>query len=452
MSARILVVDDLAPNRHLLEVKLTAEYYEVISAASGEDALKIAATEKIDLVLLDAMMPGLSGFEVCEMMKNNAQTWHIPIVMVTALDETTDRIRGLECGADDFISKPIDDFHMLTRVRALLRLKMVTDQLLSHTGQSIEDSRPMLEAMERSNGNILIVDSTELKMERIAKSLRSKHNVTLQMDPKAALADAVRNKDLIIVSLLSPTFDGLRLCASLKANEATRDIPILAIADPMDEARLVRAYELGVNDTLIPPILTPELIARVSTQLKRKFYSDTLRDSFNESLEMVVTDTLTGLGNRRYFDKSVLPMIDEAQMGTAFSMVLFDVDHFKRVNDILGHDVGDLVLQEIAARLASNFRAIDVVARYGGEEFVVAMPNTIANEAYIGADRIRALISGTPISLDGQALSVSISAGVATSEPGESARSIFKRADQALYQAKKLGRNCVVISNMKKAA
>ena len=113
MSARILVVDDLAPNRHLLEVKLTAEYYEVISAASGEDALKIAATEKIDLVLLDAMMPGLSGFEVCEMMKNNAQTWHIPIVMVTALDETTDRIRGLECGADDFISKPIDDFHML---------------------------------------------------------------------------------------------------------------------------------------------------------------------------------------------------------------------------------------------------------------------------------------------------------------------------------------------------
>lgn len=452
MSARILVVDDLAPNRHLLEVKLTAEYYDVVSVGSGQEALDVAKTQSIDLVLLDAMMPNMNGFEVCERMKSDPHMWHVPIVMVTALEETADRIRGLEAGADDFISKPIDDFNMLARVRSLLRLKMVTDQLLSHTGQSIEDSRPIIEALDRPNGRILLVDDNMSRMERLASPLRAQHEVSLQIDAKAALKDAQSSTDLIIINLASDEFDGLRLCASLRANEATRELPVLAIGDVTDEARMVRAYDLGINDTLIRPIEMQELVARVSTQLKRKFYADSLRDNFNESMEMVVTDPLTGLGNRRHFDRSVMPFIEQAKTGTQFSMVVFDVDHFKRVNDILGHDIGDLVLKEVAARLASNFRAIDVVSRYGGEEFLIAMPDTDAQAASIAADRIRSLISGTPIYVNGQALSVSVSAGISTSESGEKAREIFKRADEALYQAKMAGRDRVQIAGTKKAA
>jgi len=444
MSARILIVDDLAPNLHLLEVKLSAQYYDVVTAMSGEQALKLAENENFDLILLDAMMPGLNGFEVCKHLKSNPNTWHIPVVMVTALEETRDRIRGLEAGADDFVTKPIDDFNLLARVRSLLRLKMVTDQLLSHTGHTMENSRPMLEILDNRKGRILIVDDHTIKLEKIAEPLRDTHEVILETDPKQAIDSINKKVDLVIVSLVSTKFDGLRFCARLRSDAVTRDIPILAIGDPEAEATLVRAYDIGINDTLMRPIEAQELQARVNTQLKRKFYADSLKENFNESLEMVVTDPMTGLGNRRHFDRSVAPLFDELnENGQVFSLVIFDVDHFKRVNDILGHDVGDIVLKEVAARLASNMRSIDVVSRYGGEEFLIAMPDTDLEAAVVAADRIRSLIGGTPITVGDQAFSIAVSAGVAEAGKGDKFRDVFRRADGALYSAKQAGRNQV---------
>ena len=207
---------------------------------------------------------------------------------------------------------------------------------------------------------------------------------------------------------------------------------------------MVRAYDIGINDTLMRPIEAQELQARVNTQLKRKFYADSLKENFNESLEMVVTDPMTGLGNRRHFDRSVAPLFDELnENGQVFSLVIFDVDHFKRVNDILGHDVGDIVLKEVAARLASNMRSIDVVSRYGGEEFLIAMPDTDLEAAVVAADRIRSLIGGTPITVGDQAFSIAVSAGVAEAGKGDKFRDVFRRADGALYSAKQAGRNQV---------
>jgi two-component system, cell cycle response regulator len=444
MSARILIVDDLAPNLHLLEVKLAAQYYDVVTAMSGKQALKLAQSEKFDLILLDAMMPGLNGFEVCKRLKSNPSTWHIPVVMVTALEETRDRIRGLEAGADDFITKPIDDFNLLARVKSLLRLKMVTDQLLSHTGSSMENSRPMLEGLDKRNGRILILDDHILKLSKISEPLRDTHEIVIETDPKKAIGLINNTIDLVIVSLVSPKFDGLRFCARLRSDAQTRDVPILAIGASEDEATLVRAYDIGINDTLMRPIEAQELQARVNTQLRRKFYADSLRENFSESMEMVVTDPMTGLGNRRYFDRSVTPLIDQLnESGQAFSLVVFDVDNFKRVNDILGHDVGDIVLKEVAARLASNMRSIDVVSRYGGEEFLIAMADTDQEAAVVAADRIRSLIGGTPITVGDQAFSIAVSAGVSEARKGEQFRDVFKRADGALYSAKQAGRNQV---------
>jgi len=452
MSARILVVDDLAPNLHLLQVKLAAEYYDVLTANNGHKALEIAGREKLDLILMDAMMPGMNGFEACKRLKENPATWHIPVIMVTALEETKDRIRGLEAGADDFITKPIDDFNLMARVRSLLRLKMVTDQLLSHTG-SLEDSRLVLEQLDRRKGNVLMVEDHDVRAEKVASTLRDTHKVIITGGPKQAIKLAKSGIDLIIVSLVSEGFDGLRLCASLRIDGASRGIPILVVGDPEDESRFVRAYDLGINDTIMRPIEAQELMARVNTQLRRKFYADSLRDNFNENLEMVVTDPLTGLGNRRYFDRAVTPLFDALnQHDEMFSIMVFDIDHFKRVNDILGHDMGDQVLKEVAARLASNMRAVDVVSRYGGEEFMIAMPKTSESDALQAADRVRGLIGGTPIYLEGQALTITTSAGVAEVLPGEKLRTVFKRADDALYKAKLEGRNKVVSADTKKAA
>ena len=445
MSARILVVDDLAPNLHLLEVKLQAEYYDVLTAKSGYQALEIASKEKIDLILMDAMMPGMNGFEACEKLKQNPETWHIPVIMVTALEETKDRIRGLEVGADDFITKPIDDYNLMARVRSLLRLKMVTDQLLSHTGHNSSNSRPLLQRIDQKTANILLIEDHKLRGQKISIPLQKTHKVIIEGDPVKALVRAKSGVDLIIVSLVSDCFDGLRVCASLRFDEVSREIPILIVGDPEDEQRLIRAYDIGINDTLMRPIELQEMQARVSTLLRRKFYADSLRENFNENLEMVVADPLTGLGNRRYFERAIEPFFGSLEdTGEAFSIMIFDIDHFKRVNDILGHDMGDQILKEVATRLVTHMRAVDLVSRYGGEEFMIAMPKTSESEALIAADRVRSLIAGTPIYVDGQALQITTSAGVAEVEKGEELRDVFKRADNALYKAKQAGRNKVI--------
>ena len=442
MSARILVVDDLAPNVNLLQVKLQAEYYDVLTARSGYEALEVAQKERLDLILMDAMMPGMNGFEACKRIKNNPATWHVPVIMVTALEETKDRIRGLEAGADDFVTKPIDDFNLMARVRSLLRLKMVTDQLLSHTGHTLSNSRGLLETIENQKGRILLVEDHELHAKKLSKPLMERHQVIVEADPIKAIRLAKSGIDVVVVSLVSNNFDGLRVCASMKFNEESRDVPILVIGDPEDETKFVRAYDIGINDTIMRPVEVQELKARVQTLLRRKFYADSLRDNFNENLEMVVADPLTGLGNRRYFDRAIEPLFDALETrSTAFSVMVFDIDHFKRVNDILGHDMGDQVLKEVAARLVTNMRAVDVVARYGGEEFMIAMPETTAEEALIAADRVRALIAGTPVFVDGAALQITTSVGVAEVESGENLRDVFKRADDALYKAKQSGRN-----------
>ena len=453
MSARILVVDDLAPNVHLLKVKLQAEYYDVLTARSGHEVLEIAETERLDLILMDAMMPGMDGFEACKRIKDNPNTWHVPVIMVTALEETKDRIRGLEAGADDFVTKPIDDFNVMARVRSLLRLKMVTDQLLSHTGNGLSNSRELLESIEQQSGRVLLVEDHDLHAEKIAKPLRDRHQIIIEKDPIQAIRLAKSGIDVVIVSLVSDSFDGLRVCASLKFNEESRDIPILVIGDPEDEARFIRAYDIGINDTIMRPVEVQELKARVKTLLRRKFYADSLRENFNENLEMVVADPLTGLGNRRYFDRTVEPFFEELETkSTPFSIMVFDIDHFKRVNDILGHDMGDQILKEVAARLVTNMRSVDVVARYGGEEFMIAMPNTKVDEALIAADRVRSLIAGTPIFVDGEALQITTSVGVAQAEDGENLRDVFKRADDALYKAKESGRNKALPANLREAA
>ena len=130
MTARVLVVDDVDANVKLLEARLTAEYFEVRTARSGPEALHICARERADIVLLDVMMPGMDGFEVCRRLKAEPRTQHIPVIMITALDQPSDRVKGLEAGADDFLTKPVDDIALITRVKNLVRLKMLTDEML----------------------------------------------------------------------------------------------------------------------------------------------------------------------------------------------------------------------------------------------------------------------------------------------------------------------------------
>ncbi len=162
MTARVLVVDDVPANVKLLEARLSAEYFDVVTAMSGSDALTICERAECDVVLLDVMMPDMDGFEVCRKLKTNPATHHIPVVMVTALDQPSARVRGREAGADVFLTKPVADVSLVTRVRSLARLKMVTDELRmrAHTAREIGIKRPEREAVAETGrkGHILIVD------------------------------------------------------------------------------------------------------------------------------------------------------------------------------------------------------------------------------------------------------------------------------------------------------
>jgi two-component system cell cycle response regulator len=450
MSARILVVDDIEANIRLLKAKLEVEYYEVVTASSGAQGLEMALIEQPDIILLDVMMPEMDGFEVCRRLKANPITQHIPVVLVTALDGRRDRLTGLEAGADDFLTKPIDDMALFARVRSLTRLKHVIDELRQREASGrrlgvIEGAAVRLSAV---GGRIVVADDVEHQAHRIVSELAIDQRPLAEGDPEKALIAVRARADLLIINTASKGFDGLRLAAQVRAEEATRHVPILGIVDPDDRRRSAKALELGINDILNRPIDPEELSARVKTLIRQKRYTDVLRNTLDHSLELAVTDTLTGLHNRRYMTTQIGPLVQRsAEGGAPVSALLVDIDHFKRINDTFGHDVGDEVLKEFAVRLATNVRGIDLACRFGGEEFVVLMPDTEMADALRIAERLRLHVAGTPFRVPGvtEPLSVTISVGVACTRGGnDKPEALLKRADEGVYEAKTHGRNQVV--------
>jgi two-component system cell cycle response regulator len=452
MTARVLVVDDVPANVKLLEARLSAEYFDVVTASGGEEALAICERAECDLVLLDVMMPDMDGFEVCRRLKCNPQTHHIPVVMVTALDQPSDRVRGLEAGADDFLTKPVSDVALIARVRSLARLKLMTDELRMRavTSRDIGLENPERDAVTEAgrNGAILIVDDRPASAERLAEMLAGEHRVDIEADPNEALFHAAEgNYDLMIVSLSLANFDGLRLCSQIRSLERTRNVAILAIADAENNTRLVRGLEIGVNDYLTRPIDQNEMLARVRTQIRKKRYAERLRDNVQMSIEMAITDALTGLYNRRYMESHVGTLVEQATTrGKPLTVLILDIDYFKAINDGWGHDAGDDVLREFALRIRKSIRGIDLACRYGGEEFVVVMPETDMAVATVVAERLRRRIATEAFQIQQGArkIDVTISVGIAALGPGDNPAAVIKRADQALYRAKRDGRNRVV--------
>jgi len=453
MTARVLVVDDVPANVKLLEARLSAEYFDVTTASSGTEALAVCERAECDIVLLDAMMPDMDGFEVCRRLKSNPLTHHIPVVMVTALDQPSDRVAGLEAGADDFLTKPVSDVALVARVRSLTRLKMMTDELRMRavTSKEIGIESPEREAVAETgrNGRLLLVDDRRSSYERIVTMLAGEHTVDVEPDPNNALFRAAEgNYEALIVSLGLEHFDGLRLCSQLRSLERTRSLPVLAIADGEDSGRLARGLEIGINDYLVRPIDKNELLARVRTQVRRKRYTERLRDNVQLSIEMAITDALTGLYNRRYMESHLGALVEQAAArGKPLAILVLDIDYFKTVNDNHGHDAGDDVLREFAIRVRKSIRGIDLACRLGGEEFVVVMPETDMAVAATVAERLRRRIATEPFPIEqgSKAIEVTISIGIAALEAAEdNAATILKRADQALYRAKRDGRNRVV--------
>ena len=451
MSARVLIVDDVPANVRLLQALLESEYFEVYTAMNGADALDAVQRVKPDIMLLDVMMPDMSGFEVCRRVKSNPLTRYLPIIMITALDQPEDRIKGFQAGADDYLVKPIDEMTLLTRLRTLVRFKFLLDELENSIGDELLlDARIDNEDGEPARVATLLNDDE--RHAPLLQWLEQRHK-WLDFSEPVRLLEAVRRGELDVVILEMPLqrHDAMRICSQIRSLERGRQLPVLLLMEPdQGQKEMVQALEICASDYLVKPVALEELQARLNIQLKRWRYIQRLRENVRQSVTLSMVDPLTGLYNRRYFSTHGRALVEEAAgRGRALSLMVLDLDYFKKVNDTWGHDVGDEVLREVAQRLKQQVRRLDVICRIGGEEFVVLLPGADLRVAEQVAERLRRAIAEKPISVscDGQQqqLNMTTSIGLASYERlDDTLESLLKRADEALYQAKQAGRNRVM--------
>jgi len=452
MTGRILVVDDVATNRIVMKVKLASACYAVDQADCGAAALIAARETQPDLILLDMVMPDMSGLDVCRQLKSDPDTADIPVILITAMADRDSKMAGLEAGADDFLTKPVDEMTLLARVRSLLRARDTARELRRRGEPALgfAEAAANYDAPERPGRIALIAPGPKgAVLWKTALDDRLAGEVSILPRDAALMgfgADDAEAPDVFVIAAdLTHRNEGLRLLSDLRSRPGTRNAASVMILPEGDSERAAIALDLGAHDILYDSFDAQELALRIGTQLARKRQADRLRASVEVGLEMAVTDSLTGLHNRRYAMFQLDRMI--AQPGRGVAVMLLDIDHFKRVNDTHGHPVGDRVLNLVARRLRAQLRGSDLIARIGGEEFLVALADSDRAAALDCAERLRAVIGEQRFAVGGETtpLNVTVSVGLALSTPGsgETAQSLIDRADAALYGAKSHGRDQV---------
>ncbi len=460
MPGRILIVDDTASNRLILRAKLSSAYYDVLLAENGTQALEMARREQPDMILLDVMMPDLDGHQVCKLLKADREMAHIPVIMVTGANSTEERLKGLEAGADDFLTKPVNDLALFARVRNLMRTKVMFDELRLRDSTSrdlgLGDFLDGIDDADATPGTVMIVPPDLATGHGWGQKLNATLGVQVietSGEREAANLGLLERPDVYVVHhRLMAGGDGLRLVSALRARTETRHSAIILIVAQDGLAAAAQGLELGASDYIIEPFDMNEMVARLRSQMRRKKLSDQLRTNVRAGLKLAVIDPLTGLFNRRYATQHMSGIIERSQAsGQPFAVMIMDLDRFKSVNDRWGHDAGDAVLTEFSRRLRENVRGVDLVARLGGEEFLLVMPDTTAETAAAAAERVRIAVENVPFAIPGESavIHVTVSIGAAVSGLAcNGADALIKDADTALYSAKEGGRNRVFFATL----
>ncbi|MGB1539848.1 MAG: PleD family two-component system response regulator, partial [Rickettsiales bacterium] len=396
----------------------------------------------------------IDGFEVCKRIKSDPEIAHVPVVMVTALSSKSDRLRGLEAGADDFITKPFNDIVFFARTKSLIRVKMLIDELRLRERTAAELEGRAMQHMLPSQGiagaKVLIVDEDAVVAGHMEEKLKELYTVEVATEYDKAIASATEGEfDAIIVNTEMTSMEGLRLASQIKAHKRTRHVPLIIMVAESRTQTMLKALELGINDYLLLPVEYNEMMARVRTQIRRKRYQDALRASYDKTRKTQYADELTGLYTRHFMNKHLEHMLVESQRrNKPMTMMLIDIDHFKSVNNTYGHEVGNQVLEGISGAILRSIRTADMAARFGGEEFAVLLPETDLLSASVVCERIRSLteMTGFEVDHDIARINGTVSIGAAQLRKGEAPIDLIKRADEALFRAKQNGRNQVQLA------
>lgn len=453
MVGRILIADPTATNRIILKVKLAAARYEVLQTAGGDETLAVARSERPDLIILAARLGDMPAAALCALLKRDAKTAPIPVLVIDPLGHRKDRLAALRAGANDYLAKPLDEPTLLAIVRHLMRTRATFDELTRRQDTIADLGFAEAPPDFARPARVAVIAPTPEAALAWRRDLGRSRALSVQPFSRAEALDARGTDDrpdaFVIAADLDRHGDGLRLVSELRSRPASRHAVIVI----QDEAAAVETVPMALDvgaDAVVPGRFdAEEIAARLDVLVARKRRTDALRDSMTERLDLATRDPLTGLYNRRYAEAYLTHVADEAsRSGQPFAIMMLDLDRFKAVNDTWGHRVGDEVLVETARRLTANLREIDLLARHGGEEFLVAMPETDLAQARAAAERLRRVIGEAPMHAASQGIDVpvTVSIGVTVWRGHDVATEmsvLIDEADSALYASKSTGRNLV---------
>jgi two-component system cell cycle response regulator len=374
-------------------------------------------------------LPDISGVDVCQKVREMGEVYkNVPILMITAKDNPDALAKALSAGATDILQKDeVDNIEI--RLQTLLPNRL----------------------LKRHSGDVLYLEDSQTAANIARNQLKS---VGLAMDHAKTVEQALtlmdnKSYDLLITDIvLKEALSGLDFIKEVRSRSGLDHTPILAITAVDDISRRVEILNAGCNDYLIKPIIDDEFYARINNLLSSKELFDQLKRERLRLIELATKDSLTSLYNRYFLLETAQRKFAEAYRHQfKLSLMVIDIDYFKRINDEFGHDGGDFVLKEIAVVLKKYFREEDIVARIGGEEFVVLLCHSDEKNTFDRADKLRENIE----SLQPFSIKLTVSIGVATlaatkvgsDNDKETFDDLFARADKALYRSKHAGRNCV---------
>jgi two-component system, cell cycle response regulator len=435
----ILVVDDMPDNALLLSRILTNSGYTVQSAENGSQAMQLVHESLPDIILLDVNLPGMDGYEVCTRLKADEETRDIPVIFISALDATEDKIRAFQVGGVDYISKPFHMGEVLARVKTHLiiqrlqrNLQVVNRELearlndLAQSQEQLRDRESKLKAFVDALPNLsFIYDQDGRYLEILANETNF-----LRAHPEELLGRLIHD-------VMPPDVSKMMEAAIHRAIETRKTqvieykIPTLTGEDHWFEGRIAM-MERGEGNKVI--FTATEISQRVAL--------------FDEVQRLAMQDSLTDCFNRRHFFKLAEQEFQRiVRYHHSLSLIMLDIDHFKKFNDTYGHPAGDKILCGLVDACRGSLRSIDIIGRYGGEEFIFLLPETHLQGALKTADRLRQNLMKIKVSIGEAALSITVSLGVAGYEPDSedvaTLDQLVRLADESLYDAKAAGRNCV---------
>ena len=495
VRGKVLIIDDNPMNLHALLLYLENAGFDILIATSGEQALKQLTRSHPDLILLDVLMPDMDGFETCRHLKLKEDTKDIPVIFMTALTDTTNKIKGFEAGGVDYVTKPLQHEEVLARINTHFTIRKLQQQLQQQNGlleekneqleREITDRTRAEEALRRYNRELSLLQDMGDLLQTCHTEEETYHVVVktceqLFHDDSGCLCIMSNSgKGLKNVGKWGPLNVTPRLLKKrtsevaehgrLHIIENIESDPLYLYVPPSPEESYPYALRNTSGDILgilflcpqtglalsssaehPPPVIESKLmiLSRVAEHYALVLGNLRLR----ETLKMEsIHDPLTGLYNRRHMEAFLDREVRRSERrNTYIGFIMFDLDHFKRINDTLGHDAGDVVLKHLGLLMQNSIRGGDIACRYGGEEFLLIMPEVSVEIAQQRAEELRKRVQELTVYYGNTSIQITISAGVATiPEHGFDAADVIKAADEALYQAKSGGRNLVVLASKK---